>query len=84
MTVAGNVGWTIGYRTNGQYTKSWGMERTSQVIGVYRTFSHLPLEHLGVLDLAAASAPSITTHDLWKWASMASFGSSSGLIEIGV
>lgn len=56
----------------------------SQVIGVYSTFSHLFREHRGVLDFAAASAPSMTAQDLLKCASMASFGSSSGLIEIGV
>lgn len=53
---------------------------TSQVIGVYRTFSHLLREQRGVLDFAAASAPSMTAQDLVKCASIASFGSSSGLM----
>lgn len=54
------------------------------MIGVYSTFSQLRREHLGVLllALAAASEPSMTTQDVVKCVSIASFGSSLGLIAV--
>lgn len=60
-----------------------GMRHTSQVMGVYRTLSHLPREQRGVwLNFDLAAGPSITGHELVKWASIASLGSSFGLIAV--
>lgn len=65
------------------YNDSRNTGRTWHFMGSYSTLPHLALEHFGVLPLTA-SFPSSTLHEVVKWASMATLGSSFCLMDIGV